>query len=275
MQRHRGGIGTTFGIVLTLVGIVLLIVLGVDLINRGSRWTMEKAFATSRAIDVANQAIDEVCRSPAHKTRIMEGLVDYLNTLYPGLGANTTPAGIEVAMTGLLSVVGRRGLDNKVADAFEGADPNERTVTSPDGMTLRLRPITGFNGVEYIYGHMTNTVAFGVDRPLRVVPSATQAAFADDPGLENVQGMIVELRPVLYGVSEPYTGIAGEAGPIGRGVVRARCGITYRMGRQSMTRWVTQDRFFSFIRTFDGTSSYTWSFEVSPSPWQVEAREKI
>lgn len=272
--RHRGGIGTTFGIVLTLIGIILLIVLGVDILNRGSRWTMEKAFATSRSIDIASQAIEEACRSPAHKARVLEGMVNYLNSAYPGLGASNTPAGIELALTSLLKLVGRGGTDNRVIDAFASEDPTERTVSSPDGMTMRLRPVPGLQGIEYIHGHLTNTVALGIDTPLKIPPTATQAAFADDPGLENVNAMVVELRPVLYGVSVPYTGTT-EVLPVGRGIVRARCKVTYRMGRQSMTRWVTQDRFFSFIRGSDGSGGYTWTFEVSPNPWQVEAREKI
>lgn len=58
-RSSRGGFGAALGVVLGFLVIALIIVLGTDSLNRGSRNTLARVVGRARALAIAQQAIDE------------------------------------------------------------------------------------------------------------------------------------------------------------------------------------------------------------------------
>jgi hypothetical protein len=214
------GFGTTIGIVLAIVGLALIFILTSDMIGRGSRITFERAIYAARATVIAEEAITEVCFTPANRQRFLDALVDTLNA------QASTPG--DAILTGLLAYLNPRPVPPAVRDPS--------TIWNATDVDLAPKGFPGVWLVQPPYdptGPVTK-VAFGRGSREWEATEVKKLREEEFRGIRLTIGP-VKVRPVHFVVQT-------ERG--GWGVVRSEVSVKVPLSRGTFLRRVTIDREF-------------------------------
>lgn len=231
---NRSGQGT-LGLVLAAAGVCLALVVGASQMGSGSRVTLDRVTASTRALSAALSAIDEVCDAPAHRQALIDRMVQDL----PASNA-FGPIAPDRRIHWFLSSLDPHG----VVDLYKPNSPENQIAPG-----IWLLDLPG------------NTVGFGAGAGLQRTPAATIEAHREDRdgGLALEVGP-VSVRPMLYMMTRANT----DGGRFGRGVARLMVSVKHRAASARWTRTVIEDRTFQLHPLDD--EFRTWDISVSATP---------
>lgn len=228
MSRRGQG---TLGLVLACAGVCLALVVGASQMGTGSRVTLDRVIAATRALSAALAAIDEVCDAPAHRQALLD----------------------------------RMAADLPASNEFGAIAPDRRiywflSALDPHGIVDRFKPNSPENQIApgiWLLDLPGNTVGFGAGAGLQRTPTATIEAHRDDA----LDVGPVSVRPMLYMMTRANT----EGGRWGRGVARLSVTVKHRLGK----RTVIEDRVFQLHPLDDDHKTWDISVHATPRGRQV------
>ena len=299
-KMGRAGFGTTATFVLVIIGIALMILLGGDVLSRGSRTNIERAYATGQMLRVGRMALDEAFTSDkgqrALEKAMLAGLrqassgttipgndateqrdnliVEFLHAVRPFRGANPYPSTKDLATDLGLAAP---DADTRIEHRFP---VGQGTGARPTGMTWRQ----GDKG-------WPDTVYFGIDAstnamvPLETLLNAYKTEIANGKLMIDANGTknSVEIRPVVFHVlappppqqpkqlaRQPPSEFFGKK--VGRGLARARVTLHWALLKgPPIVRTVVSDYFFTLstpAQPAAGAQEGDWKIDFDSVEWQ-------
>lgn len=226
------------GIVLLIVGICLFIIMGSQVIGRGSRMTIARAMAGLRATSAGAAALTEVSVAQKNRERLVTKLQDTVATIKPGLTIDAVlklvahpddDGGEDLQSRAVLSAP---GVDRIDLDAVTAGDMKGAYVRSD---------FSRFDGKDCV------TVDFGVGSNVESFPATETKAALGATGTDS-QVVISDAKVRLVSLSCGEYASVGTLSPSPR--LRARFSITASItsGNATVRREFIEDRMFKLVR---------------------------
>jgi hypothetical protein len=292
----RAGFGTTTTFVLVIIGIALLLLLGGDMLSRGSRINIERAYATGQLLRVGRMALDEAFTSDKGKKVLADAMLKGIANAPGGPGMPSTPDKRDELICQFLQAIVPVDASGHVfvslaalSEAYTTdisppeAKSNEIPHKWPLGDPNTAAQATGMMWLEGNFRDEMGTarpqvaaVRFGVDSSLNARVKLITLLDAYKTELANGKLAIetdgqkdtVEIRPVAFHAIKRVnsTNYLGQR-DVGRGVARARVGLRWALDKGgALVRTVVSEYYFKLHAP--DTLGKTWKIEFDETEYQ-------
>jgi hypothetical protein len=287
-QGSRKGFGTTTTFVLVIIGIALMILLGGDLLSRGSRISIERAYATGQLLRIAAMALDEATRSEAGRERIADSMLAAIAQGTPP--AKTDPQARDDLINDFIAAITPYDPSTGVLESLYANVPppakDEETLIPhkhPWGRDDQGNSTGNATGMLF-WGTELGRVVFGTDpsKNAKFKPETLRLAYKHELDARVLKIEDVEMRALAFkaGLTRDSSNrqirrrfVQNET--MGYGAVRAQVVVSWAMSKgPPIVRTVICDRFFELIApaklaSNGGLGEETeWTIKVLPGEWQ-------